>query len=213
MLAFSAHRLPRRRAIVRDEAFLHRSMREFGPAVYGLALVQTGSYADAQDVYQDVFVRLATDETSFDLDAADPAVSADAHEHLKAWLLRVAVNRCRDRARAPWARRTVSLEELLAPAGDSGPADAHVDARIGPAAFSDPADLVLERWEARAVWRAVDALKPALREVVYLRYCQELSCDEIARVTGSKPSTVRTRLQRARDQLRTLLGGSAHDQQ
>ena len=47
------------RRVVRDDAFLRRAMRDHGAAVLRLALAQTGSRADAEDVYQDVFVALA----------------------------------------------------------------------------------------------------------------------------------------------------------
>ena len=45
--------------VVRDDAFLRRAMRDHGASVLRLALAQTGSRADAEDVYQDVFVALA----------------------------------------------------------------------------------------------------------------------------------------------------------
>ena len=67
------------------EAFLRQAMADWGDAVYRLALGQTRSRADAEDVYQDVFLRLLDSGTAF-----------ESPEHLKAWLLRVTVNRCRD---------------------------------------------------------------------------------------------------------------------
>ncbi len=86
--------------VVRSDAFLRSAMGDWGPTVYGLALARTCSPTDAQDVYQDVFVRLATDGTEF----------SDG-EHLKAWLVRVTLNRCLAPARSPWRRRTVPLDE------------------------------------------------------------------------------------------------------
>ena len=81
------------------EAFLKQAMADWGDAVYRLALGQTRSRADAEDVYQDVFLRLLDSGTAF-----------ESPEHLKAWLLRVTVNRCRDLARSGWKRRTVALD-------------------------------------------------------------------------------------------------------
>ena len=63
------------------EAFLKQAMADWGDAVYRLALGQTRSRADAEDVYQDVFLRLLDSDTAF-----------ESPEHLKAWLLRVTVN-------------------------------------------------------------------------------------------------------------------------
>lgn len=68
---------------MRGDAFLENAMEKHGDAVYRLALCRLGSRADAEDVYQDVFLRLLRDSTEF----------RDS-EHLKAWLLRVTL-RCR----------------------------------------------------------------------------------------------------------------------
>ena len=87
--------------VVRDDAFLRRAMRDHGASVLRLALAQTGSRADAEDVYQDVFVALACSDTEF----------ADA-DHLRAWLLRATLNRCRDLARSWWHRHAQSFDAL-----------------------------------------------------------------------------------------------------
>ncbi|MEG1826643.1 MAG: RNA polymerase sigma factor [Gordonibacter sp.] len=83
----------------RSEAFLKRAMADWGDSVYRLALSQTHSRTDAEDVYQDVFLRLFNSETAF-----------QSNEHLKAWLLRVTANRCHDLARSGWKRRTVAFD-------------------------------------------------------------------------------------------------------
>lgn len=90
-----------------------RLAERFGPAVYRLAYARTGNAADAEDVTQDVFLRLLTKA---------PAFADD--DHAKAWLLRVTANRASDLFRSPWRRR-VPLEELQeesAPAQD-GPGE------------------------------------------------------------------------------------------
>ena len=69
----------------RGEKFMRYAMGAHGGSVYLVALAQTRSEHDAQDVAQDVFCRLLTDATTFTRD-----------EHLRAWLLRVTVNRCRE---------------------------------------------------------------------------------------------------------------------
>ena len=84
---------------LRSEAFLAAAMEDCGDAVYRLALCRLGSRADAEDVYQEVFLRLLRDTTDF----------SDA-EHLKAWLLRVAMQRCTDLRRSAWFQRTAPLE-------------------------------------------------------------------------------------------------------
>lgn len=83
------------------EQFLRNAMEAHGDAVYRLALCQTQSPPDAEDVYQDVFLRL--------LD--QPPRQWDG-EHLKAWLIRAVLNRCADLGRFRLRRQTIRLEEV-----------------------------------------------------------------------------------------------------
>ena len=76
--------------------------RQYGPAVYRLAFARTGSRADAEDVMQEVFVRLLKARPDF-----------TDQEHAKAWLLRVAINRARDISRSFWKRNRISIEECM----------------------------------------------------------------------------------------------------
>ena len=55
------------------------------------------------------------------------------------------------------------------------------------------------------IWEVVGALPPDLRIPVHLFYVEGYATEEIARITGCRPSTVRTRLHRAREQLRNML--------
>lgn len=150
-----------------------RAMADWGDAVYRLALGKTRSKADAEDVYQDVFMRLYGDATEF-----------TSGEHLKAWLLRVTINRCRDLAKSNWNRRTVAFDPVR----------------------DDVAQLVRDPAEAD-VWDAVGQLPDNLRSSVHLHYVEGYTTDEIARMLNSRPATVRTWLSRARARVKDLLTG------
>jgi len=63
------------------------------------------------------------------------------------------------------------------------------------------------------VWRALLALSPRLRDVAVLFYVDDLKTEEIARILGIAHATVRTRLARARDRLRSILGDYAIEPQ
>jgi len=93
------------------EIQLSNAMETHGPTVYRLALVRMQNIADAEDVYQDVFLRLLGQETA-DWDA----------EHTKAWLIRTTVNRCADLYRFRLRRNVLALEELpeVAAPADAG---------------------------------------------------------------------------------------------
>ncbi|MGN8897047.1 RNA polymerase sigma factor [Flavonifractor sp. HCP28S3_F3] len=107
----------------------------------------------------------------------------ESREHEKAWFIRVTINACRDVLKSVFRRRTVSLEEvrdLPAPEGESG-----------------------------EVLRAVLSLPPKYREVVYLHYYEGYTAPEIGDILGRNVNTVYTDLTRAREKLRTMLGGEA----
>lgn len=79
-----------------------RAVAEHGPAVFRLAFAQLRNKADAEDVYQEVFLRFVEKAPAF-----------ESAEHEKAWLLRVTLNCCKDLWRSPWRKRSVPLEEDL----------------------------------------------------------------------------------------------------
>ena len=95
--------------------------KAYAPAIYRLAYARTGSRADAEDIMQEVFVRLLRARPDF----ADRA-------HARAWLLRVAANCANDWFRAPWRRRE-------GPLTDSLPAPEHEDGGVVEAVLALPA--------------------------------------------------------------------------
>ena len=83
------------RQLFMDAVTQHQDM------VYRLALHWFGVPQDAEDVVQEVFLRLYTEDKPF-----------DGAEHLRRWLIRVTVNVCKDVLKSPWRRRRISLEAL-----------------------------------------------------------------------------------------------------
>ena len=164
-------------------------VRTHGSMVYRLALVQTRNRADAEDVFQDVFVALVRR-------MARGGRGFESAEHVRAWLLRATIDRGRDLARAAWRRRTQSLDEFPVELAEGL-------FRCAP----DQERRIIEREEARALWHAVGELPPKLRAAVHLFYVEGLSCEETARALGVTVSTVTTRLARARKQLERSLKG------
>lgn len=148
---------------------LAAAMENHGDTVYRLALCRLQNRADAEDVYQDVFLRLYGQRTE-NWDEA----------HLRAWLIRTAVNRCADIGRQRQRKGALPLEEGLAAAAPEG---------------------------APEVWAAVAVLPEKLRVTVHLHYGEGYTAEEIAAMLRIPAVTVRTRLYRGRQKLRELLGG------
>lgn len=141
-------------------------VRAYAPMVYRLAYARAGNRADADDIFQEVFLRYF---------CKNPAFSSEAHR--RAWLLRVTANCAGNLWALAFRRHTVPLEE----------------------------DLVFHTPEETGLHAALCALPAHYRIVVHLFYYEALSVEEISRLLGRGPSTVRTQLTRARRRLKELL--------
>ncbi len=109
-------------------------------------------------------------------------------QHRKAWLLRTALNMSRRITSSTWRQKIVPLE-----AGEDV-----------PALFREP--------EEDRVWQALMSLDEEQRLPLYLYYFEELSTDQVAQALHVRPGTVRMRMSRGRDKLRTLLKGDYFDE-
>lgn len=175
---------------LRTDAFMRKALDTWGDAVYRLALSQARSAADAQDIAQEVFIRLLESTVAFESDA-----------HLKAWLLRVTVNRCRDLQRSVWQMRVDSLDE--SPSSEHGGGTSCCPEL--PGADRTPEDKAVTALTRNPVWDALELLSPDQQLTMHLRYVEECDEAQIARIMGVQRTTVRTRLHRARKRLRKLL--------
>lgn len=164
-----------------EGADVEAAIGRWGPMVLRLATSRMGNAADAEDVYQTVFLRLFQSRMRF-----------RDEEHQKAWLLRVTSNCCNDAHRAPWRRRRASIDE-------TSPEEWERPAEVEPAVDGE-----LDRLEA-----ALARLTGRQRAAVHLHYYEGYSTDEIALITGERPATVRSHLHRARKALRIDLGASS----
>ena len=181
----------------------------YADMVYRIALNQTRRGADADDVVQAVFLKLYEKPPVW-LGRASAAEQADGgrslrssrsaapnaatDERLRAWLIRVTVNECRNLWRTLWHRR-VELREV---------GDADTPPYEEPA-FSESAH---ER-----LYAALGELPEKCRIVVHLFYFEDMGTREIAAVLGIKEPTVRTRLVRARKLLKQTLKEAWDDEQ
>jgi RNA polymerase sigma-70 factor (ECF subfamily) len=141
--------------------------------VYNLAFRMLGTATEAEDAAQETFLR------AFDrLDTYDPG------RKFSSWILAIASHYCVDRLRRRRGN-TVSMEEIKS-------------WRWLPDKRPRPEDLTLGNERDAKVRRLLLYLPPQYRLVITLRYWNELSYVEIAQVTKSTESAVKSRLHRAR---------------
>jgi RNA polymerase sigma factor (sigma-70 family) len=154
-------------------------VRDHSVRVYRLAYRLTGNSHDAEDLTQEVFVRVFRSLSSY-----TPGT-------FEGWLHRITTNLFLDMARRKQRIRFEGLgEETAARLGDGGPS---------------PAQAFDERHLDGDIQAALKALAPEYRAAVILCDIEGLSYEEIAATLGIKLGTVRSRIHRGRAQLRAAL--------
>ena len=167
-----------------DATAFEEIYERFAPMVYNLCLRLCGNSCRAQDLSQEIFLRVFKGLKRF-----------RGRSSLRTWIYRIALNHCRSRL----GRKKLLLEEL--------------STEIEEGALPDPSRGPEERLMAsecgRRVAGALVQLPRCFREAVVLRDIEGLSYDEIATVLGVRVGTVRSRIARGRDRLRIVLEASA----
>ena len=152
-----------------DAREAERLVNTYSDLILRLSYTYLKSTQDGEDICQTVLLKLLTEDRVF-----------ESPEHERAWVVRVAINACKDELRA-FRRRAVPL-----------------DAAAEAEAPEPPRSEVLD---------AVMALPENYREAVYLFYYEGYSIDEIAALTGRSGAAVSAHLSRGRKKLKTMLEG------
>lgn len=168
-------------------------MAAHGPSVLRLAHAFLLDRHQAEDVYQEVFVK-----------AHQHASRLQDPTRVRQWLLQTTANRCRDLRRSWWWR-----VQALSSKRSTSPDDARDDEAVAQLVDTDPeanpavatAHLEAKEAVARAVWE----LPNGYRETVALYYFEGLTTNEVAELTGVREGTVHSRLHRARQLLKEKL--------
>ena len=147
-----------------DEAY-----KQYADRVFAAAFNVCQNKEDADDVVQDTFIKYH----SFKKEFTD-------EEHIKAWLLRVAINRAKDIRASFWKKNKVTWEEYMADLSFTEPEDVHI-------------------------FEAVMKLPKKYRIVIHLYYFEEYSIAEIANILHSSTGTVKSQLSRGRSYLKQML--------
>lgn len=145
-------------------------VHRYAKTVASACLMKLNNWADAEDCFQNTFLKLYTSSPAF-----------ESERHLKAWLIRVAVNECKNTLRT--RGRTLSLDSA-----------AEVPVFMREADDNTPPAILMK-------------LKLKHREVMYLYYCEQYKVAEIARILGKNENTVKTLLRRGREEFKKRYGG------
>lgn len=158
-----------------DMAYFEEIYEKYATDVLRVSYFYLGDRQKAEDVCQDVFVRLIT----------NAPVLQEGRE--KAWLLKVALNRCRDLWRGAWVKRVI----LGSPAFELIPAP----------------DEIGKLADQQEIMGAIHQLPASFREVILLHYYQGYGITEIAEMMDLPEGTISSRLSRGRKKLESILKG------
>ena len=161
-----------------DEEFTE-VVRRYSDTLFRIALSCCKNRSDAEDIVQNVFLKLFRHEEPF-----------NGEEHMKSWLIRVAVNEGRRYLSSPWHRRVTC------------PMDDESLAKEG---------IRFEIPEQSELFFAVRSLPPKYRIVVHLYYYEDYRVGEIADMLGVRETTVQTQLMRARQKLKSKLSEADYE--
>ncbi len=176
------------RLVARDERAFNELVRTYQRRVYTLVLRMLKNPAEAEELALDVFVQVFKAIDTFRGDSK-----------LSTWIYRIAINLCKNRAKYLRVRHADEQDELSA-----------IDERfaLGTAASSNvssvarPDEMMAGKQVEAIVQKAILDLEPSFRECLVLRDVEELSYEEIEAITGLAAGTVKSRIHRARAQLR-----------
>lgn len=156
---------------MQSEGDVNRAIDQYADMVWRVCMCHLQNRADAEDVFQNVFLKYMLKGKAF-----------EDEEHKKAWLLRVAINACKDCQRSFFRRNVVSMDAL----GDR---------------------IVELPEEHREVLEALRSLPAKYKDALYLHYYEGYTAAEIGEILGKKENTVYSLLSRGRELLKKELGG------
>lgn len=179
------------RLVARDESAFNELVVTYERRVFALVYRMLGRRDEAEDLAQEVFVQVFKAIDQF-----------RGESKLSTWIYRIAVNLCKNKTKY-LSRRHLGDQEDVDAMAEHVPLSAAKGVSVGD--VSRPDELVEGMQLEFVVKRAIAQLEPEFREVLVLRDVEDLSYEEIAAVTGLLDGTVKSRIHRARAQLRALV--------
>lgn len=156
---------------------IEKVVDDYSDYLLRVAYVYVKNQSTAEDIVQEVLIRYCQRSDQFREESS-----------LKTYLVKMTVNRCHDYLRS-WTHKRVLLKEKI----------------IGTKSMKTPERRLIEEETSESVLTALLSMKLIYREVLVLYYYEESSTVEIAQILNCPEPTIRTRLQRARIQLKERL--------
>jgi RNA polymerase sigma-70 factor (ECF subfamily) len=182
----------------RDVALLHRLVECYQYRLMRYLLYLTGRRELAEDLFQETWLRVLERGAQF-----------DGRSRFEPWLFSIARNLVMDYFRK---KRMVSLDSAIGESANlnstAGGQEPSLAATLRDENSPSPFELAARGEDAARLAQALVLLAPIYREVLVLRFQEQLSLQEVARVTGAPVPTVSSRLRRGLEALRLHLEAS-----
>lgn len=144
-------------------------IEKYRNSIYAVAFNMCKSVQDAEDVVQDTFIQYLLHKKDF-----------ESEQHIRAWLIRVAINKAKNKNNTFFRRNSLPLEDYIE-------------------------TLTFESEESCDLLETVMQLPKKYRIVIHLFYYEDYSVNEIADILKVTPGNVKVRLSRGRMSLRNTL--------
>jgi RNA polymerase sigma-70 factor, ECF subfamily len=176
------------RLVARDERAFNELVRAYERRVLTVVIRMLNNPAEAEEVAQEVFVQVFKAIGTFRGDSK-----------LSTWIYRIAINLCKNRMKYLKVRHGGEQDEL-GEVEERGALGGERPANVG--AVERPDEMMSGKQVEQIVQAAILELEPTFRECLILRDVEELSYEQIEEITGLPIGTVKSRIHRARAQLR-----------
>ena len=174
-----------------DDTAFHILVENIGRQLLGFIVRYTGDYHIAEDIFQEVLLKVACNANSF-----------NSRSRLNPWLYRIARNTTIDAL-----KKLNKHKQYLQEFNDNDNYDEEVDRRVLKALCNNlpPVETITVEELGRRISAAVTSLPEPQREVFLLREDADLTFEEIAKITGTSKETAKSRMRYAVNKLRTNL--------
>ncbi|WP_175990060.1 sigma-70 family RNA polymerase sigma factor [Bacillus sp. Marseille-Q1617] len=153
---------------------------EYEISITKLAYFYVQDWPAAQDICQDVFIKV--------YDALDQFNHQSSY---KTWIYRIAINKCKDYKKSAYFRKSTVVDKF--------------HRFFNKEIAATPEQVLLQTEEQTSLSAQIFTLPVKYREIILLYYYEELTTREISELLNINSSTVRTRLERGRQKLKTML--------
>lgn len=158
---------------------IERLIDAYGNDVLRTAFMYLKDYQKAEDAFQEVFIKVYNKLGSFRGESSE-----------KTWIIKITINLCKDILRSSWLRRVLLSDTVKMQKG-----------------ASDIESKIIKKDENKRLFNEVMSLPANYKDVIIFYYYHGCDTSEISKALNIAEGTVRSRLHRAREMLRTKLGG------